>query len=342
MPDLIQNTLYLLTGGLYLHRDNFSLRVEQEKVVKLTLPVHNVDSVAIFGDTLVSPAAMQLCWENGISLCWFTDSGKFMARVEGVPKGSVMLRRAQHQAADDIVRTRELARSFVAGKIRNTRTFILRSARDREEAAEITLRAAATQLGALLVELQRVDNLDAVRGVEGQAAAVAFSVYSLHLKATLREIFPFQHRNRRPPRDAINSLLSFLYALLRHDCISALTAVGLDPFVGFLHADRANRESLALDLMEEFRPLADRVGITLLNRGELKVEDFKHREGGAVELSDKARRSIVTAWKERKLEELTHPAYQQKCRVGQLFHLQARILARAIRQEASGYLPYLG
>jgi CRISPR-associated protein Cas1 len=184
--------------------------------------------------------------------------------------------------------------------------------------------------------------VESIRGVEGQAAAVAFAVFSLHLTPAVRPLFPFTTRNRRPPRDAMNCLLSFLYALLRHDCIAALTAVGLDPFVGFLHAHRANRESLALDLMEEFRPLADRVAITLLNRGELKPESFSQREGGAVELTEKGRRTIVTAWKERKLEETTHPAFQQKCRVGQLFHLQSRVLTRAIRAEAPGYLPYLG
>jgi CRISPR-associated protein Cas1 len=179
-----------------------------------------------------------------------------------------------------------------------------------------------------------------IRGIEGRAAAVHFEVFSLHLKPALRAAFPFDGRNRRPPRDAINCLLSFLYALLRHDCVSALTAVGLDPFVGFLHVDRAGRESLALDLMEEFRPWADRLAVTLLNRGELKAGDFKARDGGAFELTDAARKAIVAAYQQRKAEELVHPLYREKVRHGQLAFIQARLLARAIRGEGP-YAPQL-
>jgi CRISPR-associated protein Cas1 len=199
----------------------------------------------------------------------------------------------------------------------------------------------ADHLAALLRELEKTpDDADAVRGVEGRAAALHFEVFGLHLRPPLRNAFPFDGRNRRPPRDAINCLLSFLYALLRHDCVSALTAVGLDPFVGYLHADRAGRESLALDLMEEFRPWAERLALTLLNRGELKPAEFAVREGGACELKDTGRKAIVAAYQQRKLEEIRHPLFQEKVRQAQLPFIQSRLLARAIR-DGEPYSPHL-
>jgi CRISP-associated protein Cas1 len=179
-----------------------------------------------------------------------------------------------------------------------------------------------------------------IRGVEGRAAALHFEVFARHLRPALRAGFPFDGRNRRPPRDAINAMLSFFYALLRHDCVSALTAAGLDPFVGYLHADRAGRESLALDLMEEFRPWAERLALTLINRGEVKAAQFAEREGGAVELTEPARKALVAAYQQRKLEEAAHPLFQEKVRHGQLVFIQARLLARALRDQAD-YTPHL-
>jgi len=216
-----------------------------------------------------------------------------------------------------------------------------RTARDATgESDATTLRGIIDELAYLLRELERTPGLDETRGVEGRAAALHFGEFRRHLRPALREKFPMDGRNRRPPRDAINCLLSFLYALLRHDCVSALTAVGLDPFVGYLHADRAGRESLALDLMEEFRPWAERLALTLLNRGELKPDDFNSREGGAVDLGDKARKAIVAAYQQRKLEEIAHPLFQQKVRHAQLPFIQARLLARAIR-DTTDYTPHL-
>lgn len=342
MPQALQNTLYLLTPGLSVHRDGLALRIEQEKRLKLSLPIHNCESVFVFGPEIyLSPAAMRLCWEHGASVCFFTDWGRLEARLEGVPQGSVLLRRAQHAAASDAARATALARCFVAGKIHNTRWLLSRSARDAAgDTDATTLRCITDDLAFLLRELERTADLDTTRGVEGRAAALYFGEFRRHLRPALREKFPMDGRNRRPPRDAINCLLSFLYALLRHDCVSALTAVGLDPFVGFLHADRAGRESLALDLMEEFRPWAERLALTLLNRSELKPDDFLLREGGAVELGDKARKAIVAAYQQRKLEEIAHSLFQQKVRHAQLPFIQARLLARAIR-EANEYTPHL-
>jgi CRISPR-associated protein Cas1 len=246
----LQNVLYLLTPGLSLRRDGLALRVEHEKQLKLSLPVHNLESVFVFGaDIYVSPSAMRLCWEHGASVCYFTDWGRREARVEGVPQGSMMLRRAQHAAASNPQRTATLARSFVAGKLHNVRWLLARSARDAATSEDgDLLRTAAESHAFLLRELghNAPDDPDVIRGIEGRAAALHFEVFARHLRPALRATFPFDGRNRRPPRDPINALLSFLYALLRHDCVSALTAVGLDPFVGFLHTDRAGRESLAL------------------------------------------------------------------------------------------------
>jgi len=343
MAQTLQNVLYLLTPGLSLRRDGLALRVEQEKQLKLSLPVHNLESVFVFGaEIYVSPSAMRLCWEQGASVCFFTEWGRLEARVEGVPQGSMMLRRAQHAAATSTVRTAALARAFVAGKLHNARWLLARSARDAaEDEDRELLRTVAEAHAQGLRELGRSpDDLDVVRGIEGRAAALHFEVFTRHLRPALRAAFPFDGRSRRPPRDAINALLSFLYALLRHDCVSALTATGLDPFVGFLHADRAGRESLALDLMEEFRPWVERLALTLLNRGEVKAGQFVEREGGAVELSEAARKTLVAAYQQRKTEEAVHPLFQEKVRHGQLVFIQARLLARALRSEID-YTPHL-
>ena len=342
MSQVIQNTLYLLTQGLYVHRDHLALRIEQDGQLKLSLPIHNLESVLIFGPSAMSPPAMQLCWENNVAVAFLSEHGQFLARVEGVPQGSVLLRRAQHRTADDPVLTLRLIRNLVAGKIQNERWLINRTARETTDEAERTkLTTTAQQLAYGLRELPTAPDADTVRGIEGHAAALYFEAFPLHLKSAVRERFPFDGRERRPPRDALNCLLSFLYALLRHDCVAALTAVGLDPFVGFLHTDRPGRESLALDLMEEFRALADRLAITLLNRGELKPAHFVEREGGAWELTEAGRKAIIAAWQQRKLEETRHAQFKESVRYGQLPFLQSRILARVLRGDIPSYLPHL-
>ncbi len=343
MAQTLQNTLYLLTPGLSVHRDGLALRIEQEHQLKLSLPVHNLESVFVFGaDIYLSPAVLRLCWEHGAAVCFFTDWGRLEARLEGVPRGSVMLRRAQHRAADTLATTASLARAFVAGKLHNTRWLLARSARDAAAGEDASaLRTVNDHLAYLLRELERTpDDLDIIRGVEGRAAALHFDMFARHLRAPLRAQFPFDGRNRRPPRDALNGLLSFLYALLRHDCTSALTAVGLDPFIGFLHADRSGRESLALDLMEEFRPWVERTALTLVNRGELKPAHFVIRDGGAVELTEPGRKLLVAAYQQRKAEEITHPLFKEKVRYAQFTFIQARLLARALRDGAA-YEPHL-
>ena len=343
MAQTLQNTLYLLTPGISLHRDGLAVRVEQERQLRLSLPIHNLESILVFGPELyVSPAVMRLCWEHDVPICFLSEGGRLEAKVEGVPRGSVHLRRAQHRLADDPVGGAELTRAFIAGKIHNTRWLIARSARDAASEADAqTLRQALDELARLLRQLGRAPaEVDTLRGLEGLAAALAFDVFGLHVRPGLRGDFPFTQRSRRPPRDALNCLLSFFYALLRHDCVSALTAVGLDPFIGFLHVDRAGRESLALDLMEAFRPWVERLALTLINRGEVQAKDFAYREGGVVELREATRKQIVKAYQERKAEEIQHPLFQERVRYAQLPFIQARLLARAIR-DGSAYVPHL-
>lgn len=363
--EIKQNTLYLTTQNSYVSRDHLTLRVEVEHELKLAVPIHHLESICVFGQTLITPAALELCWEHAVPVNYFSESGYFVGRWEGVANTSVVLRRAQYRAADDRQVAAGIARQFVAGKLQNSRQSLLRSARETEnQEEEVQLRAAAAEIARILQRLREypptngddssasvpaeerdrndglmVNPLDHIRGYEGQGANIYFKVFSLHLRPQSRD-FSFTRRTRRPPLDAMNCLLSFLYALLRHDCIAALSATGLDPFVGYLHADRPNRPGLALDLMEEFRPLlADRLAITLVNRKQIVSKDFAAREGGAFELKKDSRKAVIAAYQTRKQEVVRHPIIGQEFRLGQLMLAQARILARHLRGDIPEYLP---
>ncbi len=361
MADLQQNTLYLLTPGSYVSRDHLTLQVEvpvypadlpaserrRDTVIdtrKLSIPIHHLESICLFGPSTVSPPAMDLCWEHGVAVNFLSESGRFQARMTGVADTSVTLRRTQFRAADDPRKCAAIARQIVAGKIQNSRNSLLRAARETDNASERNelqnvIDALARQIQYLAGLQPSESELDAVRGAEGMAAQLYFSVLALTLKQQ-RDAFSFTTRSRRPPRDRINCLLSFLYALVRHDCVAALTSLGLDPFVGFLHADRPNRPSLALDLMEEFRPwLADRLAITLINRQQVTSGNFVEREGGVVEFTEAGRRLVIQAYQERKQDDLTHPLLEQNLRLGQMPFVQARILARHLRGDLPQYLP---
>ena len=356
--DLQQNTLYLTTPGSYVARDHLTLQVEvpvyppdlppEERnrqsatdTRKLSIPIHHLESVCVFGASSISPPAMDLCWEHGVAINFLSENGYLQARVTGVADISVTLRRAQFRVADDPVRAAAIARQIVAGKIQNSRNSLLRGGRETDDTAEQRqLTDAADALARQLSDLAKTNPpLDQLRGVEGMAAQTYFSVFGLLLKQQ-RDDFAFTTRSRRPPRDRINCMVSFLYALVRHDCIAALTSIGLDPFVGFLHADRPNRPSLALDLMEEFRPwLADRLAVTLINRQQIQPDHFVLREGGAVEFTDTGRKLVIKAYQERKQESLNHPLLDQNLRIAQLPFVQARILARHLRADLPEYLP---
>jgi CRISPR-associated protein Cas1 len=337
-----QNVLYLTTSGNYIYRDHLTLRIESEGQLKLALPIHHIESICSFGQNTFSPQALQLCWENSVTVSFFSETGFFHGKWEGIPNTSVFLRRDQYRRADDTSFCDAISKSIIAAKIQNCRTSLLRSARDCEAEDERNeLQNRAEELSVILRWLDReADTTDASRGFEGRAATVYFIAFPFMLRQQ-REPFTFTVRSRRPPKDRINCLLSFLYALVRHDCIAALTATGLDPFVGFLHSGRPNRPSLALDLMEEFRPvLADRLAITLINRKQISPSDFNIREGGAVEFTTEGRKSVITAYQARKQDTLTHPLLNEEYRYGQLMLVQSRLLARHIRGDLPEYIPF--
>ena len=365
MPDILQNTLYLTTPGTYIARDHLTLQVkvplradgspvtaedlksEISNFKSLSIPIHHLESTCVFGPSItLSAPALDLCWEHGVAVNYLSEWGHLQARLTGVADTSVTLRRAQFRAADDPAKCAAIARQIIAGKLQNSRNSLLRGARESEisnlksEIGEAV--DAIARLIRQLAEFQISDlksQMDELRGIEGMGAVTYFGVFGLLLKQQ-REAFSFTTRSRRPPRDRINCMLSFLYALVRHDCIAALTSIGLDPFVGFLHAERPNRPALALDLMEEFRPwLADRLAVTLINRQQIGPDDFKLREGGAVELTDAGRKRVITAYQERKRESINHPLLDQNLRLGQMPFIQARVLARYLRGDIADYVP---
>jgi len=341
--EIKQNTLFLTTSGNYINRDHLTLRVEFEKQLKLAVPIHHIESICSFGNNMFSPPALKLCWENGVAVNCFSENGYFYGRWEGMPNTSVVLRRTQYRRADDAEFSTRLAKSFIKGKIQNSRGSLLRSARENNcEDEKKQLYARAEELNVILRWLVReADSLDVARGFEGRAANIYFDAFNLHLRHQ-REEFHFPRRSRRPPLDFVNCLLSYLYALVRHDAMAALTATGLDPFVGYLHAERPNRPALALDLMEEFRPvLADRLAITLINRRQIDAKDFVTREGGAVEFTNEGRKKVIAAYQTRKQDTLVHPLLQQEFRFGQLFLVQSRILARFLRGDIPEYYPFI-
>ncbi|MHB8473579.1 MAG: type I-C CRISPR-associated endonuclease Cas1c [Gammaproteobacteria bacterium] len=339
----IQNTLYVMTPNAYAHLENTTVRIDVEHEKKLQVPLHHLGGVVCFGNVMVSPALMHRLADEGKSLVLLDNSGRFKARLEGAVSGNIMLRQAQHRKAADVNYVVEIARALVAGKLKNSRSVILRGARETTDNDEIKMLVrTADDLAASLRATKNATNLDTLRGIEGEAARGYFAALNLVVKPAVRQDFALNGRTRRPPLDRFNALLSFLYAMLMNDCRSALEAVGLDPQLGFLHVVRPGRAALALDLQEEFRSiLADRLALTLINRGQVTADDFDAREGGAVMLNDKGRRSVVTAWQERKQEEVTHPLTESKMPLALLPFIQARFLARTLRNEMDGYMPFL-
>jgi CRISPR-associated protein Cas1 len=299
-------------------------------------------SVVVFGPVLLTPALIAACAERGITLALMGRNGRFQARVEGPVSGNVLLRREQYRRADS---PEEIVRSFVLGKVSNQRAVIRRALRDYGDdmapPARAALETAADRMAQILRRVQLADaSVEAMRGSEGEAANLYFAVFDHLIRAPDAEL-RWTLRSRRPPLDPMNALVSFLYTLLTHDCRSACEAVGLDPAVGFLHRDRPGRPSLALDLMEELRaPLADRLALSLVNRRQLRAADFRQMEGGAVLLTDDARRSVLTAWQDRKREERLHPFLQEKAPFGLVPFLQAQMLARHLRGDIDAYPPW--
>ena len=336
------NTLYLTTPETYLRLDNDTLRVEVERETRLRVPLHHLTAVVCFGHIGLSAPLMHRLAESGIALVLLDNNGRFKARLEGAVSGNVLLRQAQFQRVADAAFTLDMARACVAGKIKNTRQVVQRGAREAKSDAEASTLARLTDdLAASLRALPSASSLDHLRGLEGEAARQYFGGLSLLMRSELRTSFAMDGRTRRPPRDRFNALLSFLYAMWMNDCRSALEVSGLDPQVGFLHALRPGRAALALDLMEEFRPWADRLALTLINRGQLTERDFVLREGGGVSLQPDARKTVVVAYQERKKDEINHPLLAQPVALGLVPLVQARLMARAVRDDAAPYVPFV-
>jgi len=336
------NTLFVTTQGAYLSREGQNVLVSVEREKKLRVPIHTLNGIVCFGNVMCSPFLLGLCGENKVHLSFMTENGRFLARAQGPVSGNVLLRRTQYRTADDETMSMFIARNVVTGKIANCRNVLLRAKRESDEEQAVTsFGRAIRHLAGSLDELEKVKTLDEVRGIEGEAAKTYFSVFD-DLITTRKEDFFFHGRNKRPPMDNVNAMLSFLYTILAHDVGSALEGVGLDPAVGFLHRDRPGRHGLALDIMEELRPyLADRLVLSLINRRQVKSKGFKKTESGGVIMDDITRKEVLIAWQKRKQDEITHPFIEEKIKIGLLPHVQAMLIARFLRGDLDGYPPFL-
>lgn len=336
------NTLFVTTQDAYLAKEGEAVVVRVQRETKLRVPIHTLGGIVCFGRVSCSPYLMGLCGERGVALSFLTERGRFLARVHGYTPGNVLLRREQYRRADDQRAATEIARPMVLAKIINSRSVLLRGVRDHGGSSDsAALRNAAVHLERCLSEVQAAPALDVLRGAEGEAARVYFAVFD-HLLTTQKDEFSFHERSRRPPLDKVNSLLSFLYAMLAHDARAACEAAGLDPAVGFLHRDRPGRPGLALDLMEEFRaPLADRLALSLINRRQVQGSGFRLAASGGIQMDDATRRTVLVAYQKRKQEEIRHPFLGEKTTVGLLLHLQARLLARYLRGDLEAYPPFI-
>ena len=336
------NTLFVTSEDIYLSLDGENVVANRDKREVARYPLHTLSGIISFSYPGASPALMGACAQRDVSLAFCTPRGRFLARVTGESSGNVLLRRAQYRAADDPGPCCRIARSMIFGKVYNARWSIERTRRDHGLRVDgEALAAVSVQLKDLLPQIADEASLDSLRGLEGAAATAYFSVFD-QLILGEKPLFAFGTRNRRPPLDPVNALLSFAYSLLTNDCASALESVGLDAYVGFLHRDRPGRTSLALDLMEELRPcLADRFVLTLINNRVVGRSDFDFRENGTVFLSDAGRRTFLQRWQERKRETITHPYLKEKLPWGLVPYIQALLFARTLRGDLDGYPPFL-
>lgn len=335
------NILYVTTPESFLHRDGENVIVKVGSEERFRIPIHNLEGIVCFGYMGASPHLMQLCSDNNVGLSFLTPFGKFLGRVNGRVRGNVLLRRTQYRIADNPEESLEIARCFITAKIVNCRTVLGRSLRDH---GEIIRRDAIRNADNLLIEnlskIGECPTADTLRGIEGNCAKFYFDVLD-ELILKQKDDFFIHERNRRPPRDNMNALLSFLYTLLAHDAESALETVGLDPYVGFFHTDRPGRASLALDMMEELRPfIADRLALSLVNLQQVSGSDFLQKEGGGIILTEKGRKAVLGAWQKRKQDEITHPYLNEKIQIGLLPYVQALLMARFLRGDIDGYPPF--
>jgi CRISP-associated protein Cas1 len=339
------NTLYVTTEGAWLHKDGANIVMDVDGETRARLPVHMLEGLVCLGRVSISPPLLGYCAEQGITVSYLSVNGRFLARVEGPVSGNVLLRREQYRRTDDPVRCAPIVQNILVGKLHNQRAVLGRGLRDHADKLTDddsgSLSHAYKRLDRIIDKVQSETSVDVLRGLEGEAAQSYFGVFD-HLIRTTELAMRFNGRSRRPPMDAVNALLSFLYTLLTHDCRSALESVGLDPAVGFLHRDRPGRPSLALDLLEEFRPLlADRLALSLINLKQVTGKDFQVMDNGAVLLKEDARKVVLTAYQERKREELRHVFLDEKAAIGLFPFIQAQLMARHLRGDLDGYPPFL-
>lgn len=327
----LQNSLYITKQKTYVHKERETLVVECEREKVLQIPVHSISSIFCFGNVLVSPFLIGFCAEKSIGLAFFTEYGRFLGRMQGQQSGNVLLRRAQYRQSErDPV---SIARNIIAAKIVSSRAVLQRQIRNYGDVS--VLRTAISRLKHSLEQVRHCCNLDSLRGLEGEAASVYFSVFDELIR---NSALSFTVRSRRPPRDPVNAMLSFVYSVLGQDISAALQGVGLDPQVGFLHADRPGRDSLAQDLLEEFRAAwADRLVLSLINRNQVDVTGFTVEASGAVTMNDATRKAILVAYQEKKQDEIMHPYLKEKVPFGLLPHVQAQLLAAHLRGDLELY-----
>ena len=336
------NTLYVTSENSYLALDGENVVVFDGQAEIGRLPLHNLDGIVSFGYRGTSPALMGACVERNVSLCYLTPQGKFLARISGKTRGNVALRQQQYDSSRDTAVSLEIAKNCILGKVYNSRWVLERAIRDHKLQIDVErVRGASMFLKNSLDLIQNSQTKEQLRGYEGEAASIYFGVLDQLILQQKKE-FIFQGRNKRPPQDPVNALLSFVYTLLTNTITSALETVGLDPYVGYLHTDRPGRASLSLDLIEEFRAvLADRFVLSLINRKMITGKEFKKQENGAVRMDDEARKRVLVEWQNRKKEVITHPYLQEKVEWGMVPYVQAMLLARYLRGDLDGYPVFL-
>lgn len=335
------NVLYVTIAESYLSLDGENILVRKEDEVVLRLPLHNLENVVCFNYLGASPALMAACSERNIGLTFLSPNGRFQARIQGRVKGNVLLRKAQYRICEDKATSLKIARTFLIGKVYNCRKVLERAIRDHGMVIDgQKIREMSNVLKSSLPYIAECENLNDLFGLEGSAARSYFNAFD-HLILHQKEDFFFHERSRRPPLDNLNALLSFLYSLLTNEAVSALEAVGLDPYVGFLHQDRPGRPSLALDLMEELRPVfADRVALSLVNLRQINRKGFVIKESGGVLMDDETRKNVLQVWQERKKESIMHPFLKEKIDFGLIIYAQAMLLARFLRGDLDNYPPF--
>lgn len=338
----LSNTLYITNPNRYLSLDGENIVVLEDKETVARVPLHNLESIITFGYSGASPSLMGACAKNNISLNFLTSNGNFLARVTGKVNGNVLLRKKQYKISENLFESNNIAKNFLIGKIYNSKWVIERAIRDNYNIVDTEkLKNKSRFLSETLKQIKETDNLDSLRGFEGQASSVYFSIFD-DLILQQKDSFYFRTRNRRPPLDNVNAMLSFAYSLLANMCASALESVGLDPYVGFLHQDRPGRISLALDLMEEFRSVyADRFVLTMINKKIIKETDFVEKENGAVTFKEEGLKKFLSSWQKKKQEIITHPFLKEKVEWGMLPYAQAMLLARFLRGDLDEYPPFM-